>query len=274
MKGKSVQTMRHAITKLVQLSAVGITVLAAFSTPVAAQPPGLVVSVAASVNDALEEIAGLYRATTGVTVAVNAGGSNMLARQIVEGAKAGLFLSADETQMDVVEKAGRVVAGTRTRLLSNELAIVAPAESTVTLANVLEGRIARLAMGEPAAVPAGVYGRAWLEHEKAWSRLASKVIPFPTVRAVLSAVEAGRVDAGIVYRTDANTSNVRVVANIAANEHPYLSITYPVAVIQGPAEADAKRFLEFLKGPAARAVFDKRGFGRPPALSERKRVEG
>ena len=106
--------------------------LAALSTPVAAQPPGLVVSVAASVYDALEEIAGLYRAATGVTVALNAGGSNTLARQIVEGAKAGLFLSADEIQMDAVEKAGRIVAGTRTPLLTNELAIVVPAESQRT----------------------------------------------------------------------------------------------------------------------------------------------
>jgi molybdate transport system substrate-binding protein len=256
-------SLQSCTRKVMQLFTVGLTVLAAFSTPVAAQPPGLVVSVAASVNDALEEIAGLYRATTGVAVAVNAGGSNTLARQIVEGAKAGLFLSADEAQMDVVEKAGRLVSGTRTRLLSNELAVVVPASSSdLTLARVLEGRIARLAMGELAAVPAGVYGRTWLEHEKAWSRLESKVIPFPTVRAVLSAVAAGRVDAGIVYRTDAPTSNVRVIANIAATDHPYLSITYPVAVIQGPAEADARRFLEFLKGPAARAVFDKRGFGR------------
>src|SRR6478609_3246189 len=92
-------------TKLVQLLLVGITVLTAVSTPVAAQPPVLVVSVAVSVNDALDEIAGLYRSATGVTVALNAGGSNTLARQIVEGAKAGLFLSADDAQMDLVEKA-------------------------------------------------------------------------------------------------------------------------------------------------------------------------
>ena len=198
------------VTKVLQLLAVGITVLAAFSTPVAAQPPGLVVSVAASVYDALDEIAGLYRAATGVTVALNPGGSNALARQIVEGAKAGLFLSADEIQMDAVEKAGRIVPGTRTRLLTNELAIVAPqSEKTLTLAQVLDGRIARLAMGEPGAVPSGVYGRRWLEHEKAWSRLESKVVPFPTVRAVLSAVEAGRVDAGIVYRTDAMSGRAR-----------------------------------------------------------------
>jgi molybdate transport system substrate-binding protein len=255
---------RFFVTKLVQRLCVGFTVLAAFSTSVAAQPPGLVVSVAASVYDALDEIAGLYRAATGVTVALNAGGSNTLARQIVEGAKAGLFLSADEVQMDAVEKAGRIVVGTRTRLLTNELAIVAPKSSTdLTVARLLDGRVARLAMGEPGAVPAGVYGRKWLEHENAWQRLEPKVIPFPTVRAVLSAVEAGRVDAGIVYRTDALSSAVRVVAQLSKRDHPYLDISYPAAVIAGPSEAEAKRFLEFLKGPAARAVFDRRGFGKP-----------
>ena len=241
-----------------------IAVLAAFSTPVAAQPPALVVSVATSVYDALEEIAGLYRAATGVTVALNAGGSNTLARQIVEGAKAGLFISADEIQMDTVEKAGRLVAGTRARLLTNELAVIVPkSASDFELSRLLEGRISRLAMGETGAVPAGVYGRKWLEHVGAWQRVESKVIPFPTVRAVLSAVENGRVDAGIVYRTDAATSAVRIAGHISAKEHPYLDIAYPVAVIVGAQEADAKRFLEFLKGPAARAVFDRRGFGKP-----------
>ena len=252
------------VTTLVRRRCFAIAVLAAFSTFAAAQPPVLVVSVAASVYDALEEIAGLYRAATGVTVALNAGGSNTLARQIVEGAKAGLFLSADAMQMDAVEKAGRVVTGTRTALLTNELAIVVPKSSPeLTLARLLEGRVARLAMGEPGAVPAGVYGRKWLEHEKAWARVESKVIAFPTVRAVLSAVEAERVDAGIVYRTDAIASSVRVIAQIPKKEHPYLDITYPAAVIAGPSEAEAKRFLEFLKGPAARAVFDRRGFGKP-----------
>ncbi|MBY0497631.1 MAG: molybdate ABC transporter substrate-binding protein [Cyanobacteria bacterium] len=251
--------------KLLQRLAVGITVLAAFSTPVAAQPPGLVVSVAASVFDALDEIAGLYRAATGVAVALNAGGSNTLARQIVEGAKAGLFLSADEAQMDVVEKAGRVVPGTRTRLLTNELVVITP-KSTLDFepSRVLEGSIDRLAMGEPAAVPAGVYGRRWLEHEGAWRRVESKVVPFPTVRAVVTAVEAARVDAGIVYWTDTLTAkNVRVITRLSSKQHPYLDISYPAAVIKGPSEAEAKKFLEFLKGPAARAVFDRRGFGRP-----------
>ena len=254
---------RTRVIKLLQRGLTGITLLAAFSTPVTAQPPGLVVSVAASIHDALAEIAGLYRAATGVAVALNTGSSNTLARQIVEGAPAGLFLSANEIQMNVVEKAGRVVPGTRTRLLTNELAVIVPrdARADLTVARVLEGRVSRLAMGEPSAVPAGVYGRRWLEAQKAWARVAPTVVPFPTVRAVLSAVEAGRVDAGIVYRTDAASSSVRVIATIAPKDHPYLEIVQPAAVIRGPMEAEARRFLEFLKSAPARAVFAKRGFG-------------
>ncbi len=264
------------VTKVAQRWLTGISLLAAYSTPVAAQPPGLVVSVAASMHAALAEIAGLYRAATGVTVALNTGSSNTLARQIVQGAPVGLFLSADDLQMDVVEKAGRLVPGTRTRLLTNELAVVVPSDAPAgfTLERLLEGRVSRLAMGEPSAVPAGVYGRRWLEQQKAWARLSPKVIPFPTVRAVLSAVEAGRVDAGIVYRTDALTSDVRVVGRLSPKDHPYLDIVQPAAVIAGPQEAEAKRFLEFLKGPAARAVFTQRGFGAPPVLSEPKLLLG
>jgi len=259
----SAETRRAPFRKLLHTAVVLTTVLAAIGTPVAAQPPGLVVSVAASVSDALDEIVRLYRAATGVTVAVNVGGSHTLARQIIEGAKAGLFLSADSIQMDAVEKAGRIVPGTRTPLLTNELVVVAPQSSAITLAPVLEGNIKRLAMGEPLAVPAGVYGRRWLEHQKVWARVESKVVPFPTVRAVLTAVEAERVDAGIVYRTDALSASVRVIATIPAKDHPYLDIVYPAAVIVGPSQTEAERFLDFLKGPSARAVFDKRGFGRP-----------
>lgn len=250
-------------TNVVQRLLAGATVLAAFSTPVASQPPGLVVSVAANMQDALAEIAGLYRAATGVTVAINSGGSHTLARQIVEGAKAGLFISADSIQMDHVERAGRLVPGTRTPLLTNELAVVVPSDAParLTLATLLDGRVARLAMGEPSSVPAGVYGRVWLERQGAWPRLAPKVVPFPSVRAVLSAVAAGRADAGIVYRTDAMTANVRVLARVAAAEHPYLDIVQPAAVVRGPFESEARRFLDFLKTAPAREVFQRRGFG-------------
>lgn len=256
---------RELFVRSIPLALAGITVLIAFSTPVTAQPPGLVVSVAASMHDALAEIADLYRAATGVTVALNSGGSNTLARQIVEGAPAALFLSADVIQMDAVERAGRLVPGTRTRLLTNELAIVVPEDSPagLTVQQVLDGRIARLAMGEPSAVPAGVYGRRWLESQNAWQRLQPKVVPFPTVRAVLSAVEAGRVDAGIVYRTDAMTLPVKVIGRVSSRDYPGLDIVQPAAVVAGPMETEARKFLAFLKGDAASAVFRKHGFGIP-----------
>ena len=248
---------RRRFTKLMQRVLTGITVLLAFSTPVATQPPGLVVSVAASMNDALAEVAGLYRAATGVTVALNTGSSNTLARQIVEGAPTALFLSADEIQMNAVEKAGRVVPGTRTRLLGNALAIVVPKDNPrqVSLEQIVSGRVNRLAMGEPSAVPAGVYGRTFFERQGAWERVRPKVVPLPTVRAVLAAVENARVDAGVVYRTDAMSAQVATIATIGD-----LGIVHSAAVIKGPHQAAARRFLHFLKTDQARAVFRKRGF--------------
>ena len=252
------------ITLLSRMAATTMVVCLLATAPVSAQGGRVVVSVASSVADAVEEIAALYRAATGKPVLVNAGGSNTLARQIVEGAPASIFLSADDAQMQAVEKAGRIVPGTRSTLLTNELAVIAPAGSTaITLTQVREGRISRLAVGDPAGVPAGVYARTWLEHEGAWGRLQSKVVPFPTVRAVLGAVEAGRVDAGVVYATDAIGARVRVAARVSAQETPYLRITYPVALIAGGNADAARPFFEFLKGAQARAVFDRRGFGKP-----------
>lgn len=233
------------------------SVFGALTASAAAQHPALLVSVAVSMNDALTEIAALYRAAAGVTVSINTGGSNTLARQIVEGAPATLFLSADEIQMDVVEKAGRIVAGTRTALLSNSLAIVVASgkPGSVTLEQILDGRVNRLAMGEPGAVPAGVYGRTFFERQGAWDRVRARVVPFPTVRAVLSAVQSGRVDAGVVYRSDVIAARVITIADIRD-----LNIVHSAAVIKGARESDARRFLEFLKSDQARAVFKKRGF--------------
>lgn len=245
---------------------ISATFLVAISTPVAAQPPGPVVSVASSLHEALVEIAGLYRVATGVTVSLNPGGSNTLARQIVEGAKVALFLSADELQMDTVDKAGLLVPGTRTRLVTNNLAVIVPrgTRKTISFEDLAGPGVKRLAMGEPAAVPAGVYGRKWLEYEGVWAAVAPKVIPFPTVRAVVAAVEAGRVDAGIVYQTD--VMGRPAVLPLLIPRSPaiaQLAIVNPAAVIRGPSEAEGKRFLAFLQSAPAQNVFARRGFGKP-----------
>ena len=256
-----------------QRLAIGVTFLFAISTPVAAQPPGPVVSVASSLHEALVEIAGLYRAAAGVAVSLNPGGSNTLARQIIEGANVALFLSADEIQMDAVEKAGRLVPGTRTRLLTNNLALIVPrgTRTSISFEELAGSGVKRVAMADPAAVPAGVYGRKWLEREGVWAAVAPKVIPFPTVRAALAAVEAGRVDAGIVYQTDVvGRPAVRSLLIPRSSVIAELAIVNPAAVVRGPGEAEGRRFLAFLQSAPAREVFTRRGFGGPPALSEPK----
>ena len=225
---------------------VGVTLLLAFGAPAAAQPPGLVVSVATSLHDALVEIAGLYRAAAGVPVSLNTGGSNTLARQIVAGAKVDVFLSADDLQMDVVDRAGQLVPGTRSALVSNSLALIVPVGSRASFAaaDLAGPDIRRVAMGEPSSVPAGVYGRRWLEREGLWQRVQPKVVPFPSVRAVLAAVEAGRADAGIVYLTDTiGRPDVTVALHISSEANRDLAIVYPAAVVRGRNEAAGRAFL-------------------------------
>lgn len=228
-----------------------------------AQPPPLIVSVAASLGDVMSELARRHEAATGQAVRLNVGGSNFIARQIVEGARADLFLSADEAQMDVVERAGRLVPGSRVDLLSNQLVVVGrpggalPAGDPATLAS---DRVRRIALGNPETVPAGIYARRWLESRGAWPAVRAKVVPTLSVRAALAAVRAGRVDTAIVYTTDARTEpSVPVIYRVPPAEAP--AIVYPAAVVAGPNREAAGRFLVFLRSPEARLVFEAAGFG-------------
>ncbi len=194
---------------------------------------------------------------------INLGGSNTLARQIVNGAPVDLFISADEAQMDVVEKAGRLVAASRTPLLSNRLVVIVPADSRAAVSAARDlgaAAVRRVAMGNPDAVPAGVYARRWLEQQALWHAVQPKIVPLPTVRAVLAAVREGRADAGIVYVTDARTEHaVRVAFEVPMNDVPFISC--PAAVVRGPREAEAAKFLAYLRSAEARVVFEAAGFG-------------
>ena len=218
-------------------------------------------------NDALIEISTAYTKATGVVVDLNAASSNALARQIAAGAPVDLFLSADDAQMDVVALADRIVKGTRTTLLNNELAVIVPFSSQKKIAQPADlagAEVSRLAMGDPAAVPVGVYGRKWLEKQRIWAAVAAKVVPFPTALSVLSAVDAGRVDAGIVYKTDAiSRSNVKIAIAIPARANPEIAVAHSAAVIRGNNETAARAFLAHLKSPGARAVFTRKGFSVP-----------
>jgi molybdate transport system substrate-binding protein len=224
----------------------------------------VLVFAAASLTDSLKEIGAAWEKETRIRVVANLGGSSMLARQIKEGAPADLFLSADEAQMDGLEKAGLIVAGTRKSLLSNTLVVVVPRENSRELSS---GRdlagplVSRIALAEPSSVPVGVYSKNFLASLGLWAAVAPKIVPTENVRATLAAVESGNVDAGIVFKTDALVSKkVKIAFEVPASRGP--AISYPFALVKGaPNEKAARAFLEHLASREARAVFAKYGFG-------------
>jgi len=232
----------------------------------AASAAELTVFAAASVSDALTEIAPAYTRATGDTLRFNFGASGTLARQIKEGAPADLILSADELRVDQLEKAGLILPGTRQTILANQLVVVVAAENGAAipaLADLAKPAVRRIAIGEPATVPAGTYAKQLLEKLGLWTLVSEKTVPLDNVRAVLAAVEAGNAEAGFVYRTDALISKrIRVAVLVPLAEGP--KITYPVAVVRSTKEpAAAKAFAAFLARPEAQKVFAKFGFLPP-----------
>ena len=226
----------------------------------------LLIAAAASLSVVAPALTRQFHDATGIDARLTFAGSNTLARQIVEGARVDVFVSADAAQMDVVEQAGRLVPGSRVDLLSNQLVIIVPTHSqTATWPDQLVSpTIRRVAMGDPAAVPAGVYGRRWLEAIRLWTGVEAKIVPLPSSQAALAAVREGRAQAGIVYATDAkgshgpDVSGVRVAHSVAEADAP--RILYPAAAIRGGREPDARRFLDFLCSAEARHVFEAAGF--------------
>lgn len=218
------------------------------------------VLAAASLAEALEEIAGPWEAITGNAVVLNLGASNDLARQIRAGAPADVFFSADLAQMDGLQRDGLVRAVDRVDLLSNTLVVVVPAASTARVpAPAALASLKRLALADPQAVPAGVYARTWLESLGLWAKVEGQVIPALNVRAALSAVESGHVDAGIVYKTDAALSKrVKVAYEVPRSEGP--AIVYPLARVAASRKPASAALVKHLQSAEARAVFVRRGF--------------
>lgn len=228
----------------------------------------VVVSAAASLADVLQQLAPLYERRTGERLVVNFAASNTLARQIVFGAPVDLFISADEAQMNSV--AAEIVPGTRVDLLSNQLAIAVPDDRPRTLTSardLADASIRRIAIGDPAAVPAGVYARQYLQSIGVWPQIASRIVPSGSVRLALAAVENGAADAAIVYRTDIQSAaHARAALVIPRGEGPRIS--YPAAVIRnGKNTAGARRALDFLRSTDAGAVFARAGFLLPAEVA-------
>jgi molybdate transport system substrate-binding protein len=211
----------------------------------------------------MKEVAGAYEKGTGDKVVFNFGASSMLARQIEEGAPADIFFSADEAKMDGLASKGLIENGTRKDRLSNALVIVVAAEQGAAVnspKDLAAPSIKRVALGDPRAVPIGIYAREYLEKLKLWDAVRAKVVATENVRAALGAVEAGNADASIVYKTDAAISKkVKVAFEVSVEDGP--KISYPMAMLKDSKEpAAAKKFFEHLSSEEAGSVFERYGF--------------
>jgi molybdate transport system substrate-binding protein len=229
----------------------------------------ITVSAAISLKDALDELGPIFQVQqhrknggNGTAVTYNYGGSGTLARQIEQGAPVDILFSAAEKQMDELAAQGLIVADTRRDLVGNALVLIAPAQATTphSFQDLTNPAVKNFALGETSTVPAGMYAQQTLEHLGLFAAVQQKVVYAKDVRAVLTYVETGNADAGMVYQTDANTSKkVRVVAIAPPDSHD--PILYPAAVLRDSKNKPAARaFLEFLQGADARAVFQKYGF--------------
>ena len=223
----------------------------------------VVVSVAASLSDAVGDVANVFEKETGIQVLVNAAGSQILATQIIEEIPVDVFVSADERQMTRTIARGKMDEGSYLQLLSNQLVVVVPSDRLMRISrpdDLIAQSVRRIALGDPEAVPGGVYAREYLDKEGVWDVLKSKVVPTRNVRAALRAVEAGTVDAGVVYRTDARQSVDAVIAfDIPVGRGP--RIIYPAAVsTEPPNPENAVQFFSFLQTAEAQQIFEAYGF--------------
>jgi molybdate transport system substrate-binding protein len=246
------------------IATVGLVLLAFIAAAPPAEAGDVLVFAAASLKNALDDAAHAYEAHSPDRIRLSYAASSALARQIDNGAPAQVYISADLKWMNDVEKKGHVEAATRTNFLGNTLVLIAPAASAAKIAIAPHFPLAKLlggghlAMADPDAVPAGIYGKAALVSLGVWDSVAAKVARAQDVRAALRFVSRGEAPLGIVYATDAVADpGVRVVATFPAKSYP--PIIYPLAALTGASPA-ALAFVAYLRSQAARPWFEKQGF--------------
>ena len=243
--------------------AAALAALLSLAHPAAAED--VVVFAAASMKTALDEVAAAWQAETGHRVTISYAGSSALAKQIIAGAPADIFISANPGWMDEVARAGLIDADDRRDLLGNRLVLIAHGRGAPPVAlgpgtdlDALLGE-GRLSMALVDAVPAGQYGKAALTHLGLWEAAAPLIAQSDNVRAALALVAAGEAPMGIVYATDATAEdNVTVIATFPEDSHP--PITYPAAILAGAADAADRAFFQALWSDAAAEAFRGQGF--------------
>lgn len=237
------------------------------TAPQARSADEITVFAAASLTDALGTIARQYEAETGVVVRLSFASSSALARQIEAGAPAQVYASADVKWMDYLEERDLIDAASRVSPIGNSLALIVPSDSAIDAVALAPGLDlaallapdGRIAMGDPAHVPAGIYGRQALEYLGLWPVAETRLARAENVRSALALVQLGETPLGIVYLTDAAVArNVRVVGVFPPESHD--PVTYPFAIVKEQAGPQARGFLDYATGAAGLAVFESYGF--------------
>lgn len=223
----------------------------------------LTISAAASLQDALSEIDEMYADQHPETkLTFNFGGSGSLQQQISQGAPVDLFFSAAEDKFDTLVEEGNIAKEDGVDLLGNSLVLIAPRneENLTSFTDLTQEDVEQISLGTPESVPAGAYGVESLENMGLWNELKAKTVYAKDVRQVLSYVETGNVNAGIVYKTDALVSDkVEIIDTAGADTHT--PIIYPVGIVKDTKNYDAaKEFYTFLQTDEALKVFEKYGF--------------
>jgi molybdate transport system substrate-binding protein len=234
--------------------------------PPAAKQAPVTVSAAISLKDALDQLGREYeRDHPGASITFNYGASGALQHQIEQGAPVDLFFPAAQKQMDALQTAGLILNDTRHNIVANDLVLIAPSNSDNihTFQDLAKSVVKTVAIGEVATVPAGMYAQQTLEHLGLWDAVQKKAVYAKDVRQVVTFVATGNADAGLVYRTDAQTSpKIRTIFTAPPNTHD--PIVYPAAVLKNSKAPDAARaFLEFLETPHALEIFKTYGFNDP-----------
>ncbi|MGL5083541.1 MAG: molybdate ABC transporter substrate-binding protein [Microcoleaceae cyanobacterium] len=235
-----------------------------FSSVSEATSVQLIVSAAASLTNVMEAIQPIYQKQwPEIKLIYNFGSSGSLQQQIQQGAPVDIFISAAPKQMNELEKKGLLLTGTRKNLLTNEIVLIVPKGSTKikSFDDLTRNQVRRIAIGEPKSVPVGEYAQEVLTFLKIFEQVQPKIVYGKDVRQVLNYVATGNVDAGIVYRTDAqNSTKVDTIASAPKGSHS--PIVYPVAVIKDSKNPEAAQgFVMFLSSNTAKTVFEKFGFG-------------
>jgi molybdate transport system substrate-binding protein len=232
--------------------------------PGAAHAADVTVFAAASLTNALQQVADAYKTRSGQTVALSFAASSALARQIEASGGADIFISADKDWMDYLDNRGLIAHPTRKDILGGHLVLIAPAASGIQvkiaphfdLLGALGG--GRLALADPDSVPAGKYARTALIALGVWNGVVDRLVQAENVRVALAYVARGEAPLGIVYSTDAAAEpRVKIVGEFPDSSHQ--PIVYPAA-LTNDAKPAAQAFLDYVRGPEAGAIFARAGF--------------